>query len=103
MSEQPYASRREVDLLREDLIRMDDHGTRGVGSIQIQLTALVKDVAEMKTNVDARFAAHQRVHDQDQRDRVNGRRWLIGMAIAGLTAMATIITMLTDLLLHVHH
>jgi hypothetical protein len=96
------ASQREVDILRGELQRLDDHGTRGVGAIQSQLVNMVKDLAELKANVDTRFDAHQRVHDQDHADRISGRRWLIGTAIAGIGAMAGMFAMLWDILRHVH-
>ena len=99
---EPMATRREVDMLRDDLHRMDSEGTRGIGGIQIQMTDLVKDVAELKTEMSARFAAHQRVHDQDHTDRVTGRRWLIGTGVAGLAAMAAVMAMLYDILQHIH-
>lgn len=104
MTVQPEAaaSQREVDILREELHRLDDHGTRGVGAIQAQLTDVVRDIIELKTEMNGRFEAHQRIHDQDHRDRITGRRWLIGTAIAGLLAMVAIITLLLQILGHVH-
>lgn len=103
MPPEPAASRREVDLLREDLHRIDAHGSRGVGVLQNQLTELVKDLTEMKADLSTRFEAHQRVHDQDHADRISGRRWLITTGIAGLAAMGTVIAMLADVLSHLHH
>lgn len=96
------ATQREVDILREELHRLDDHGSRGVGAIQAQLTDVVRDIIELKTEMNGRFEAHQRVHDQDHRERVQGRRWLIGTGIAGLVAMAAAITLLLDILSHIH-
>ena len=99
---EPAATQREVDILREEVHRLDDHGSRGVGAIQAQLTDVVRDITELKAEMSTRFEAHQRVHDQDHRDRVQGRRWLIGTAIAGLVAMAAALTLLVDILGHVH-
>lgn len=99
---EPVASQRELDQLRDELHRLDDHGSRGVGVIQAQLTDLVKDLTELKVNVDTRFDAHQRVHDQDRRERISGRRWFIGTAIAGLTGFAAVIGLLVEVLRQVH-
>lgn len=99
---EPAASQREVDILRDELHRLDDHGSRGVGVIQTQLTDLVKDMTEMKSEMNSRFEAHQRVHDQDHNDRISGRRWLIGTGIAGIAAMAALVAMMWDVLQHVH-
>jgi hypothetical protein len=95
------ASRREVDILRGELHRLDDHGSRGVGAIQAQLTDLVKDVTEMKSEMNSRFEAHQRVHDQDHRDRAAGRRWLVGTGIAALMAMVAVLGLLVEILARV--
>jgi hypothetical protein len=96
------ATRREVDQLRDDIHRIDEGGTRGVGVLQTQMINLTADLAELKAQVSTRFEAHQRVHDQDHADRVNGRRWLIGTGIAGIMAMIAAITLLVDIARHVH-
>ena len=102
MTDDLPATRREVDILRDEVHRLDDHGSRGVGAIQTQLTDLVKDLAEMKSEMNNRFEAHQRVHDQDHRDRISGRRWLITTGIAGLVSMATVVGLLIEILSKVH-
>jgi len=113
MMSEPYVTRREVDMLKTAsdieharistrLESMDDHGTRGVGTMQLQIVDLVKDVTELKTEMNARFEAHQKVHDQDHTERVAGRRWLIGTALAGLVAMVAVIGLLVDLVRTVH-
>lgn len=109
MTDDLPATRREVDLLRDELHRLDDHGSRGVGALQVQLTGLVKDLTEMKADVnthfddvDKRFDAHQRVHDQDHRDRVTGRRWLMGIGVAGVASMAGVGGLLFEILSRLH-
>jgi hypothetical protein len=96
------ASRREVDQLREDLHRLDEHGTRGVSAMQVQLTDLLKDVIELKTDVGVRFDAHEREHDKDEDKRVQARRWLIGAGIAGAASVAAVVGLLIDVLSHLH-
>lgn len=98
---EPVASRREVDQLREDLRRIDEHGTRGIGVLQTQLTDVVKNVTEMKAEVNARFEAHQRVHDRDEQLRISGRRWTIATAATMLGGLATTLGLLVDVLQHV--
>ena len=34
---EPAATRREIDQIRADLQRIDDHGTRGAGALQAAL------------------------------------------------------------------
>jgi hypothetical protein len=80
---EPYASRRELDQLREDLRRLDDHGSRGVGAIQIQLTALVRDMAELKIDTSSRFAEHFRQHEADAAQR-RSDRWKAAAVVAAL-------------------
>lgn len=82
-----YATRRELDQLRQELIRMDDHGTRGVSVVQAQLTDVIKDVLELKGEVNARFAEHQRHHERDEDSRAGNRRWALGFGVAILGAI----------------
>lgn len=82
-----WVTQRELDQLRAEVIRIDDHGTRGVGTIQAQLTEVVKDVTELKGDMNSRFAEHQRQHEREQSDRAVNRRWGIGIAVALLGAI----------------
>lgn len=94
---EPAASQREVDQLRAELNRLDDHGTRGTQALLVQLTELVKDISEMKSEVNARFESHQKVHDQDHKDRQESRRWAIMAAITFIGVMAAVIGLLVDI------
>jgi hypothetical protein len=80
---------------------IDRDGTRGVGIVQAQTAELVKDIAELKLDQSRWQMAHERRHDAELTERRIGRRWLVGTAFAGLTAMAAVITMLAALLYHV--
>lgn len=102
MTDDLPATRREMDMLRDELHRLDDHGSRGVGVMQTQMTDLVKDVTELKSEVNQRFEAHRIEHEKAARERVVGRRWLVGTGIAGLTAMTAMLALLFEILAKVH-
>jgi hypothetical protein len=76
---------------------IDSGGTKGVAVVQTQLIDVVKDLAELKAEVDKRFDAHMRDHAQEARDRVSARRWAIGTFIA---ALAVIVTLLLNITFH---
>jgi hypothetical protein len=102
-------TRGEFDLLKEivtgNQARMesiDVHGTRGVAVIQEQVTELIKDLTELKVENTGWQAGHALEHKQDKRDRVSGRRWLIGIGFAGLASMAAVIGLLEQVLAHIH-
>jgi hypothetical protein len=109
-------SRGEFDLLRQmvgataaRVENIDGSGTKGVIVVQAQLADVVKDLAELKSDelrraheVNERFDAHARVHEQDQHDRVTGRRWLVGIGVAGIGSMGAVLTLLIDVLAHLH-
>jgi|SRR5258708_28927767 len=108
MPDEPYATRREVDMLISkvsDLDRrvdnLDRDGTRGVLAMQQQLTDAIKDMTEIKTDLISFkrdnagwFKEHTVQHDTDQAERISGRRWLVGTALAGVLALATVIGLL---------
>jgi hypothetical protein len=102
---EPLATRREVDHLRDDVRGMgkridelDSNGTRGMVGITLQISDLIKAQGEMS----GRFTEHERQHQSEAQQRVIGRRWLVGMGFAGMAAMAAVITMLVDVLSHLH-
>lgn len=104
-SPEPAASQRELDFLRADqralsqrVDELDAHGSRGVIVLQAQVVELVKDMGQMT----GAFEQHQRQHQADARDRVVGRRWLIGTGLAGMASMAAVVTLLVQILSHVH-
>lgn len=101
MTDQPV-SQREIDILRDDVRRMNEHGTLGVQSLQVQLTDAIKDITELKTSMEQRFNAHLRDHEQEKRDRVSGRRWLIAMGAAYIASMSGILGILIELLSRLH-
>lgn len=94
-----WATRREVDILRAEMSRMDDHGTRGVSVVQAQLVDVIKDVTELKTEISGRFAEHGRQHERDDDQRRSDRRWSLGFAVA----IAGAVGGLYPVILHIHH
>ena len=97
-------SRGEFDLLRQivaasqsRLEGIDVGGTKGVGVVQVQLIEVVKDLAELKGEVDKRFDVHMQMHSQDTAARVAARRWAVGTF---LTALAIVVTLLLNITLH---
>jgi hypothetical protein len=93
-----------MDLLRDDMrglraeIQSVTSGSTGVPVLQTQLYEVVKDMAELRSDMNTRFDSHLKEHQQASRDRVTGRRWLIGTAFAGIGALAGLYAMIFDLL-----
>lgn len=83
--------------MREDLHRLDDHGSRGVGSLQIQVTDVIKDLLELKNDVNSRFEKHEKEHTEDKQNRIIARRWLAGFAITMIIALVAVIGLLLQI------
>jgi hypothetical protein len=96
---EPYATRRELDQLRSDVIRLDEHGTRGVTVVQSQLTDVIRDVVELKAEINSRFSDHARQHERDEDQRLSGRRWALAFAVTVVTAIGG----LYPLVINLHH
>lgn len=71
------------DRLVARLDHIDETGTRGVGVVAVQIQQLAKDI----TAEGLKIEAHINEHRQAERDRVKGRRWLIGTVIAAVAAV----------------
>ena len=83
-----YVTRAEFDGLAQRVSWLDEHGTRGVGALQIQVTSLAKDIAKVEAAQDAHVVMHrQEASAQEQRrvteeaDRKNTRRWVVAGVI----------------------
>lgn len=97
--------RRELDLLhqadrdlRQAIADLDNHGSRGVLALQSQVTDLIKDMAEIKVAI----GAHETQHENEARERRNGRRWMVGAVFTGMSGFAAVIAILIDVLRHLH-
>ena len=76
---------------------LDEHGTRGVGALQIQVTQLVRDVTKVEERLDRQDAELDRRFDDAERKRAASRRWAWGWAIAAVIALETpLITLLAQ-------
>jgi len=95
---EPAVTRREIDLLKAEadieharlaqaIASLDEHGSRGVGSLQTRMDSLVASMAELKADMRLRFDGHDREHERDERARVASRRWLVGAVIGGIAAV----------------
>lgn len=89
-------TRGEFDLLRQmvgnldsRVTTIDDHGTRGVGAIQIQLSEVIKDLADMKAEFKAELRA-----------RLSARRWAIGIMVGSAGAFGGLLTAVVTLAMH---
>ena len=47
-----------------------------------------REFDQFRTEVTMRFAEHQRQHEREEDHRISARRWSLGFAVAGLTAIA---------------
>lgn len=89
--------RQMVTASQAHLDLMDAGGTKGVAVVQAQLVEVVRDLTELKAEVDKRFDVHMQMHNQDQRDRAAARRWAVGTFVA---ALAIVVTLLLNITLH---
>ncbi len=102
MDEQKFVTLREMDVLRDEVHRLDDHGSRGVGAIQVQLVDLVKDVVEMKVEMNTKFGLVDDRFEKQRMERIVGRRWLIGTSFIAISVLVTILGLLIGILQRVH-
>jgi len=92
----------KVDSNERRLESIDDHGTRGVGTLQTQIVELVKDVTELKTDLTRFIAEHSKTHKQESDERTSSRRWMIGMAVGAITMLAAVLTVVVEILFRMH-
>jgi hypothetical protein len=74
---------------------IDQAGTRGVGALSVQVAEVIKDVSDMRRELDE----HGKQHQAEAAARQSGRRWLVGSAIA---LVAAVEGPLLFLVTHVH-
>ena len=79
---------RDISGLRTDLRNLDDHGSRGVVGLQVQVSQLIKDVAQVEPAIEAlrqevrnQFALHEQSHQAEEMRRTSRTRWLVGTAL----------------------
>lgn len=85
-----YVSRREVDQLRDEItgIRQSvdtlKSGNTSIAVLGTQISTITRDLSELKSDMMAKFISHEKIHEDDEKARSSGRRWLIGTTIAAL-------------------
>lgn len=120
MADEPYATRREFDMLASRVDSIDNNGTRGVGGLQAQLSDAIKDITEVKLDVAAFktettkwFEQHIVQHNEDmksraeerekdRRERTLERRWVLGFIVSILVAIGGMYEFLNVILSHIH-
>lgn len=85
--DEPFATRRELDQVREE-VRAMRADTTTIAVLGQQITQLTQNLLDFKTSVNTRFDAHDKLHATAELERTSSRRWLIGTCIAALTIMA---------------
>lgn len=101
--------RDQVKANADRISAMDAGGTRGVAVVGVQVSEVIKDVADVRAELRADvaelradFEKHNRRHDDEDKARVTGRRWALGFAAAAAASIATIIGMLVTIAQHLH-
>jgi hypothetical protein len=97
--DEPTATRREVDQLRQRVDTIDTLGTRGtvaaVTTMAAQLAEAIRDIGELRGELHS----HDRRHETEARDRASGRRWLIGTLIALAALIVAVLAIVIPLAL----
>ena len=91
---QPQPRSADIDYLWRRLDYIDENGTRGIGPIHAQLSNVVADLAELKTQTIVWQERHHDEHSAAATSAVNGRRWVIGTCIAALVLLLAVLTLL---------
>lgn len=80
---------RRIDASEQRLAALDEHGSRGVVGLQVQVTQLIKDLAQvqpaleaLRQEVKAQFALHEASHKAEEQRRTGRTRWLVGTALS---------------------
>lgn len=84
-------TQREFETLRNRVDQMDQHGTRGVGTLQVRIDELVKDFAELKVDQVNWQAGHLALHQQETQSAQQSRRYILTTSIAILALVVTIL------------
>jgi hypothetical protein len=102
---EPVASRRDVDLLRDDLRALshrvdglDIQGPRGMLTLTANMTELTRDLAEVR----GELVEHRAAHAHEAQSRARSRRWAITASLGAAATAATLLTMMAQVLAHLH-
>lgn len=83
-----------LDGLEGRLSQLDQHGSRGVEALRIELANLRTDLAQLGTDM----VSHDAHHAAEARDRATARRW--GVALLVTSGLALIAPLYPLILLH---
>ena len=79
---------RRVDIVETRLQTLDEHGSRGVVGLQIQVSQLIKELAlvepaieKLRVEVTNQFALHETNHKGEEDRRSRRIRWLVTTAL----------------------
>lgn len=86
-----YASQRELDLLRQRIDQMDQHGTRGVGTLQVRIDEIIKDLTEMKVGYSTWQTDHLALHKAETDNAKQSRRYILTTSIAILAVVVAVL------------
>jgi len=76
-------TRREFDALASRVTAIDEHGSRGVQALTMQLAQMSKDIGRLEKSMES----HEKVHTAEAADRRSSRRWIIATVIAAVGAV----------------
>jgi uncharacterized coiled-coil protein SlyX len=99
---------RRMSNLELRLTWLDEHGTRGVGTVQTQVTELAKDVGKLETQIDRvneRIDTNTRQlrtdREADEARRVSAFRWRVGAIAGSVASLAAVFGLLLDIATHI--
>lgn len=93
-------TKREIDRLWERVNFIDDHGSRGVGSLQVQVTELMRDIGDLKTETITWQTKHEQSHATEATERASSKRWLIASVVIPTVAILITAAGVFEALLH---
>lgn len=110
---EPLVTRRELDLMKaaadvehaklwQKIESIDDHGSRGVSVLQVQVTDITKSIARLESEMDQGFKSHQQLHEREADNLAAGRRWRAGLTVTAVLAVAGMFVTILSLLLQSH-
>lgn len=82
-----YVSRPEFDDLRREVRTLGALST-SIAVLTNQVATVQRDMGELRQSLQKSLEDHSRQHDEELRQRGQGRRWLVTTGIAALAAMA---------------
>lgn len=73
--------RDEVRDIRDTVNTIDSAGTRGIGVIHQQVSELIRDVGDLKTDLKGHELKHEQTEHERQKQRRSNVRWLVMLVV----------------------